>query len=188
MAKSTQTEVQPELSKCWIFDLRLLGKTMNEISQYGAEQGWNVGHRQLWKYAEQADAVLAEQLSASREKMFARHLGQRRTLYGIAMQQRDVKAALAVLRDEAELLGLYPAKRTELSGADGGPIQVESTVLNDHEQRAAFIAIMAACGDRPLAIGAHDEARGTTLDGTGNGNEPGGDAAGCVADYVTPIV
>ena len=93
-----------------------------------------------------------------------------------------------MLKDEAELMGLYPAKRTELSGTDGGPIQVETTVLNDHEQRAAFIAIMAARGDRPLAIEQDEQGRSEAMDGTRDGNGSGGNATGCVADYVSPIV
>ncbi len=186
MGKATKVEVARRVEA--VMQLRMLGKTTTEISHFMAEQGWHVSLRQVARYGQQADELLVETLKESRERMLYRHLGQRRTLYGIAMKQNDVKTALAVLRDEAELLGLYAPKRTELSGTDGGPIQMETTVLDDEQRRAAILAILAAAGDRPACIGHNERSGSDVMDTTGNRDEPSQYDSGSMADYVTPIV
>jgi hypothetical protein len=62
---------------------------------------------QLRRYVTRAHKLIAESNRASRGKLLRRHLAQRRNLYAKAVSQGDVKAALAVLKDEADLLGLY---------------------------------------------------------------------------------
>jgi hypothetical protein len=69
----------------------------------------------LWRYLARADRLVAESCRASRKKLMRRHLAQRRSLYAKACLQGDVKAALAVLRDEAALLALYPPADAELA-------------------------------------------------------------------------
>ena len=113
------------------------------IRQYASEQGWGVSDRQLWRYVEASDTILAETLERDRDKIVNRHVAQRRALYARTISVSDYRTALAVLKDEAELLSLYPPKRTELTGKDGGPLQTE-TVMTDDERRAAIHAILEA--------------------------------------------
>lgn len=77
---------------------------------------------QLYRYLQGVDELIAESCKGERPKLFDRHLAQRRALYGRAVNTGDLRTALSVLRDEAELLQLYPPRKTELTGKDGGPL------------------------------------------------------------------
>jgi hypothetical protein len=70
---------------------------------------------QIRRYIARADNIIAESGRASRKRLLRRHLAQRRNLYAKAVLQGDVKAALAVLRDEAALLDLYPSAEAKLA-------------------------------------------------------------------------
>jgi hypothetical protein len=50
---------------------------------------------------------MAQALEKDRNKLLARHLAQRRLLYAKALGTGDWRAALSVLKDEAELQRLY---------------------------------------------------------------------------------
>ena len=80
---------------------------------------------QLWRYVAKADAAIAESCRASSKKLVRRHLAQRRSLYAKAVSAGDFRVALAALDSEAELLGLFPPKKKELTGANGSPLNPE---------------------------------------------------------------
>jgi hypothetical protein len=65
-------------------------------------------------------------LEKDRAKLINLHIARRRALYTAAIEAEDLATAARIIKDEGELLGLYPPKtmRTELSGKDGGPIEV----------------------------------------------------------------
>src|SRR5262249_4916631 len=65
----------------------------------------------------QADELCRERFDAHARHLLARHLLQRRRLYAHAMEVGDYKTALAVLKDEAQLLRLYEAH--DQPGRDG---------------------------------------------------------------------
>lgn len=69
---------------------------------------------QMWNYLRRVREQIRESCKAEREDMVALGMAQRRSLYARAVAQADVKAALAVLKDIAELAGLYPDKDAEL--------------------------------------------------------------------------
>jgi hypothetical protein len=81
----------------------------------------------LRKILAKADAEIQCSHVRSRRIIGRRHLAQRRNLYAKALLAGDVRTAAAVLKDEAELLGLYPPKRTELTGKRGKPIEASVT-------------------------------------------------------------
>jgi hypothetical protein len=68
----------------------------------------------LRRYLTRADALIVESFRATRRRLRRRHLAQRNRLYAKAVAQGDLRAALAALKDEAELLGLYPSPEREL--------------------------------------------------------------------------
>jgi hypothetical protein len=71
---------------------------------------------QIRRYQTKADALMVQSHERSRKKLLRRHLAQRRNLYARATTTGDIRTALAVLRDEAALEGLYdrqPAKALE---------------------------------------------------------------------------
>jgi hypothetical protein len=151
--KSTKATVQQRVAEVLV--IRLQGAELYDIRRYAAEQTppWNVSDRQLERYAAAADALLAQTLEKDRDKLLNRHHAARRALLARALQLGDVRTALAVLRDEAELLDLYPAKRHQLTGKDGGPLAVNVESMTDEERRAAIAAIVARYGLPPGGIG-----------------------------------
>jgi hypothetical protein len=118
--KSNKATVRQRVEE--VLSLRLLGAEFPDIRQHASQQQWGVSDRQLWRYIAASDANLARTLERDRQKLLNRHTAQRRALYARAMAASDYRTALAVLRDEGELLALYPAKRTEVSGKDAGPV------------------------------------------------------------------
>jgi hypothetical protein len=106
-----------------VLRIRLDGAEFWDVLQYIAEKQeagegvWAVpdgekpiAERTVWWYIQRADKLLAETFrkEAGRKKLLRRHLAQRRNLYAKALNQGDVRAALAVLDSEAKLLDLYP--------------------------------------------------------------------------------
>ena len=69
---------------------------------------------QLYRYIQRADELMVQHLSHERGKLIREHRAKRRHLYSRAALAGDVGNALRCLRDEAELLGLYPSAETEL--------------------------------------------------------------------------
>jgi hypothetical protein len=145
--KATKATIALRVSE--IARIRLDGAMPLDIREYVTEQQtrhgpWKLAEgekplsdSQLARYTSRADALNAEAARESNQRAFRRHMAQRRHLYGRAMLRGDVKTALAVLRDEAELRGLYPdpnrelddlvqrleAKLAELEGAKRGGTQ-----------------------------------------------------------------
>jgi len=137
--KSDQATVQKRVEE--ILALRLLGAMATDIRRHAEEAGWNVGIRQLQRYTAAADDLMARELEEDRPKLLGYHFAARRALYARAMAVSDYGTAARVLKDEAELFGLYAAKKTEVSGPGGGPMAfVELT----HAERDAAIAAVLA--------------------------------------------
>jgi hypothetical protein len=123
------------------------GATPWQIRQYVAEreaageEPWTrpegrkgLSARQIERYADRADELLADACAADRKKLLRRHVAQRQGLFARAVNKGDERTALAVLADLAKLQGLYPSEDDELKreaealrkqlaerkGADGG--------------------------------------------------------------------
>ena len=101
---------------------------------------------QIYRYLERVDALIEQSCKEKRKRLFRIHLAKRRNLYAKAVAQGDVRAALAVARDEAEMLKLYPAKRIEASGPKGGPIPTANVELTEDERARAVAALLARLG------------------------------------------
>jgi hypothetical protein len=76
--------------------------------------GRPVSERTLWRYIQQTDKMIAETCRESRKRLFRRHMASRRALYAKALNQGDVRAALACLDSEAKLAGLFDAELTQI--------------------------------------------------------------------------
>jgi hypothetical protein len=186
--KSTQATVKQRVSE--VLRLRLLGAEFYDIVQHASENGWGVGERQLWNYIAKADDLLEASLETDRDKLLRRHVAQRQALFARAMSVSDYGNARAVLKDLAELLGLYPAKRHELTGKDGGALQTHNLVSLTDEQRAAGVAALLArvgtAGPGPDLAQPGDPA-GPAVGGARPPAEPGGDGAGPLAGPPPPL-
>jgi hypothetical protein len=102
-----------------------------------------LSYRQIRRYAVRAEAVIAETCRTSRKRLLRRHLARRRNLYAKAVSQGDVRAALACLHDEAELLGLYPPRKIAPTDPTG---KKPYAPLSDADRLAALQTLYARVG------------------------------------------
>jgi hypothetical protein len=105
-----------------------------------------------------ADALIHASHDRSRKKLFSRHLAQRRNLYAKAVLAGDLRTALACVKDEAEMLGLYPPKtvKNEMTGKGGKDLHPPGIPPTDAELAAGaamLAAAAAALNDPPPAGG-----------------------------------
>lgn len=109
VVKSDKTTILKRVQE--VLRLLLAGGEFDDIRQYASTQGWGVSDRQLRRYQERAYRKLAGATTRDHKQLLGRHLMQRRALYARAIKGNDFRGALAVLKDEAALEGLYD--RTE---------------------------------------------------------------------------
>jgi hypothetical protein len=81
-----------------------------------AEGGKPLSDHTIRYYQTSADKLMLASGERSRKKRLRRHLAQRRNLYARAVTTGELRTALAVLVDEAHLLGLYPAHQIKHTG------------------------------------------------------------------------
>jgi hypothetical protein len=117
------------------------------VSEHAAEAGscWEVARgqqplsdRQLRRLMARADKVIMASTRQKRRAAIRWHLARRENLYAKAVNAGDARTALAVLRDLAELKGLYPAKQTEVTfphGMGPSPEDVEAGRARAEEYR-----------------------------------------------------
>jgi hypothetical protein len=98
-----------------VFSLRLLGALPIDIRRHAADQGWNVGERQLQRYTAAADKLLGASLERNHDQLLAHHFAARRALYARAMSVSDYGTALRTLDSEAKLVGLFDMKLDDLA-------------------------------------------------------------------------
>jgi hypothetical protein len=119
--KATKATIRARVED--ILRLRLDGAEFWDVRRYVAEKeqaaeppwaipagGKPVSERQLWRYIEQSDRLMAVSSETDRKKRLRVHLARRKSLYVRAVAAGDVRAALAVLADLAKLEGLYPSE------------------------------------------------------------------------------
>lgn len=139
-----------------VLRIRLDGAEFWDVREYAREMeakegsAWHLGDGdkplsdgQLRRYLFRVDQMIAESCRASRKKLLRRHLAQRRNLYAKAISQGDVRAALAVLSDEAKLLGLYAPVKVAPTNPEGDQ---SYEPLSDTETAAALAALYARLG------------------------------------------
>jgi hypothetical protein len=117
MAKSNKITAAARVRD--VLRLILAGAEFGDIRQFASDRGWNVCDRQIGRYVEKANAHFADAVVHDRNQMLGRHLMQRRALYARALKHNDIKVALMVLQDEAQLLGLYAPTKIAPTTPDG---------------------------------------------------------------------
>jgi hypothetical protein len=100
-----------------VYRLRLGGAELPDVIEHAAsaEQNWQATPGQIAEYVRQADALIVEREPKDPKYLKARHLLQRRQLYAHAMGAGDFRMALSILRDEAQLEGLYQPPPKQLA-------------------------------------------------------------------------
>src|ERR1700680_3226910 len=115
--KATATTIRARVEA--VLAVILDGGLPYQVRQYVAEReaegeapwtipdgGKPLSERQIRRYCDQADALMAEAVRTNRKKLLRRHLARRSTLYARAVNAADYRTALAIAKDEAELQGL----------------------------------------------------------------------------------
>lgn len=124
--KAKATKLQTERRIDGLLRLRLDGAEWWDIREYVREKeveagsAWHLApgasplsDSQIRRLAAQADDLIGSSRERNRAKALRMHLARRRNLYAKAVRAGDIRAALACVRDEAELLGLYPPKHAK---------------------------------------------------------------------------
>ncbi len=104
-------------------NLRLRGAEHQQINQRFQELGWHLSFQQVCYYVKRADRLIESQIETDKDALLRYHIVQRRRIFSLALSQNDLATAARILKDEGELQGLYPAKKSEISGPGGAPIQ-----------------------------------------------------------------
>ncbi len=136
--RSTKAEVQRRIDE--VFRLRLNGAILQDIRDFAQENGWDVSDAQLGRYMQKADEMMAEELTRGRKKRLALHLARREFLYAKAVLAGDLRTALAVLKDNAQLCNLYPKPKV--------PSDDPQPALTDAERLAAIAALLEREGKK----------------------------------------
>jgi hypothetical protein len=159
--KAKATRAQTMLRTVEVLRIRLDGAALWDVTEYVREQEQTDGspwksaegekpltERQIARYVQRADALIALSTRESRKRSLRRHLARREALYAKAVNAGDISAALAVLRDDAKLRGLYPPARTQLSGPHGTPLipPAPERPLTDDERATAVANLLARLG------------------------------------------
>jgi len=155
MAKSSKREV---LDRCeQVMMIMLDGGEFHDVREYAQSSGdgkepWNVSSGQLRRYMEHAWKWIVQRTEKDRGKTLARHLLGRRRWLAKAIEQGDLRTAIAIAKDLAELEGVYPAKKlvekpkTDLLGRVeeliGSPAMKE-VLANIQQWEPATLAISA---------------------------------------------
>jgi hypothetical protein len=174
-----------------ILAIRLQGAEFHDVMQFAADKGWNLRERQIRNYIAKSDELLAKTLEPDRQKQYNRAVAQRHALYARCMSVADLSNARGVLKDLSDLLGLYPAKKTEITGKDGALLRTENVVLTDAERQAAVERIVARAAVGPAGVGqVAPEPCATSrspVGGSATGDDSVGDDPGSVADQLAGI-
>ena len=142
--KSTKAEVRRRVEE--VFKLRLGGANFADIVQYASapEQAWGVSERQIWNYIRAADRLIVERFDAKAPYLLNRHLLQRNQVFAHAMGAGDYRTALAALKDEADLEGLYPPHK--IAPTDPTGTQEYAAAFTDADRAAALQGLYARLG------------------------------------------
>jgi len=172
-----------------VMQLLLQGAEFNEIRQYAANKGWKLTDRQVRRHINAAYQRTTEILGQKQEELLSRHLLQRRGLYARCLKTEDHRAALQVLHDEAQLLGLYPARKIAPTTPDGkdpyAPLPGLAALLPEIEQ--ALDRLRCGPGQEDLDPAEPGGCLGAGAQRSSAHDGLGGEAAGPMAEEITPL-
>lgn len=106
-----------------VYRLIVRGLSRTEIIQKASDD-WSVSERMADEYIARARVYLKEHTERDRDANYSLAVHRLEDLYKRTMKLQDYKTALGVQKELSELQGIYPPKRVENTGADGGAIRV----------------------------------------------------------------
>ena len=117
MAKTAQSTIRKRIDE--VMRILIAGGELAEVKQYAQDQQWGVRTRQLKRYCHAAYLRMEKSTYRDRRQLLGRHLGVRKVLFAKSFKHGDMRTALQIVRDEAELLGLYPPTKVAPTTPDG---------------------------------------------------------------------
>lgn len=94
---------------------------------------FGVNTRQAYNYIAKAKKQIEDVGAIDRAYRTAEHIALRRDIRRRARDDGDLRMELAAAQDEAKLLGLYPAERQEITGKEGGPVELVVKYVNKRD-------------------------------------------------------
>ena len=107
--KSDMLEVEKRIYQ---IGLMLRRKPVSFIIQYCADT-WKIEARQARNYIRKAKADWKEYFEKLKGDGMAYHIAQMRDLKDIAFGEKDTRLVLDITKEEAKLMGIYPAEKHE---------------------------------------------------------------------------
>ena len=121
--KADAAEVKKRVDIC--LRLILSGLRPSEILQYAAEKtDWRLQERQVRTYIKRARSEIEKLQQPKVEFAYNQAMLQLDDLLKRCINVQDYRTARSILKDKHQLQGLLKHK-VEVTGADGGPIEVE---------------------------------------------------------------
>ena len=109
--RATKAEIVRRIDE--VYKRILLGAEVPDLCEFATQQGWGLSRAQIRRYYQHALKKYTRQVNKNQHQHFARHLLQRRAIYARAMESGDWRTAFAIVKDEGELLGVYPAAKPQ---------------------------------------------------------------------------
>lgn len=127
-----------------IFGILLTGARTTYVYEWVRTQReeWGVSTRTVDRYIRKAKKLLLAKAESDRDEELGRHKARLEDLYSRSYLTGDYRGALLVTQERAKLADLYPPKRTELSGPDGGPVRVFDLSKLSTEELEALLPIV----------------------------------------------
>ena len=123
MPKPSKAEHTIRVTK--IVELLMLGLSRAEIIQYASEKGvWNVTTRTIDNYIARATKAIEAQSETKREYEIGKTLERLEHLFKRNISIQDFKAALAVVKERSELLGLKAPNKHEINTPGSDTIRI----------------------------------------------------------------
>ena len=129
--RATKEEILDRVDQ--IYKLMVLGANPVEIREWAKQQKWQVSRAQLWRYQLHARKLFVRHLEKNRERNLARGIAQRQQLYALAIEAGDLQTAARILKDQDELLGLYPDAKAKVD--KGEPVDDREQLSNAERLR-----------------------------------------------------
>jgi hypothetical protein len=118
-------------------------KTRTQISELAAKKGWPFTDRELDKLAQLAERVAFYKIRKRSSDMLTEVLRRLELLYKKALERKNLRVALEVMKEVAKIGDLYPDKRLKVDGQVNVKHDVDVSVFAQIEQYTEEFKIAA---------------------------------------------
>jgi len=97
-----------------IISNQLLSELTNQEILHNASQNWGISDRQTQTYIKRCYDLWHKDFEKKRKRNLDYHLAKRADLYKQAYNKKQWNICLEIIRDEAKLMGIYPAEKHDI--------------------------------------------------------------------------